>query len=55
MSDRYVCNMQDDLPLNITKIDVFFCKHEKWFHSMIFYGDTTKQIGNTLEMDEKSI
>lgn len=31
---------QDDLPLNITKIDVFFMISEQQIHSMVFYGDT---------------
>lgn len=47
------CNREDLLPTNIRQIDVFFRKHEKSFHSMIFYGDTTLLIGFTPETDKE--
>jgi hypothetical protein len=45
------CNREDQLPSNIRKIDVFFRKSERAFHSMVFYGDTILRIGFTAVTD----
>ena len=41
------------LPSNIKEIDIYFAKHELWFHSMVFYGDTKLNIGRTPEDDKE--
>jgi hypothetical protein len=38
-------NNENDLPHNIRKIDMFFRLDQRDFHSMVFYGDSTLQIG----------
>jgi hypothetical protein len=51
LSDPERLNKEVSLPKNITKIEVFAFLDDRSFHSIVFYGDTTVNVGLTPEYD----